>query len=898
MNLIFYNDFLRKKGVRFSKIGDFCVAKLDDWGDGFYRKLRRFAYRAFAFFTILVVAFSPLNELARFYLPEKIADQVVRVAPKVEIVSAHTDDVFVFITVASASILNKTWTVPDDWNSASNSIEVIGGGGGGGRDAGQGPGGGGGGGYSRINNLTLTPGSFVHFNVGASGSAATADPGDGFAGSHSYFNAANFVACTNSANCVKAEGGEGGKGLLLTGGTGGGIGSTASAVGTVTKAGGNGGLGCTGDGSGGGGGAGGPNGDGTGNDGGAGSGDAAPGLGGGGGGGGGGSPGLKGTEAGVQASCGTTAATNTVGGVGGSNYLGAGSGAGGNLTGSPGTEGGGGGGGDDGGVGGAGGAGDDWVTGYGSGGGAGGGGDGFAGGNGGLFGGGGGGGEVSGNARGANGIIVIKYTPRAVQSHFQWFNDDYVLDSMSNSASISAEDVKASGSEALQRNDVSRVRFQIVNQKNYSAPSFTNDKFRLEMTRASASFTCSDPYNGWNWRTVPLTYDAGIASDAFDIEDSTQTFVDGASTSLSLLSAPTGATTFVNGYGLDARATSGLQTIADNSYTEIEWAIKPNNNANTSADYCFRVGWITDPSTIPDTRASMSYSKIASASVQEALAVSFTQNDYEWFYNVNDITPTGSINGTENTFTEIGNNTTQVRLRMNVTIGNTTLTGGSQQFKLQWYREGGTWTDVGTGDWIFKENAGAADGGTLPSNLVSTTEILETYSETNPTLVANPNSAVNGQDIEYDWSLDPASATVGIIYYFRMIKSNGDTLDAYNNYPALRVFVDVSGGGGGGGGSSGGNSGGGNSQVGGGAGGGDEGSGGSEGDSGGGAPEGGGGAGGGGGGSPVMFDWSWLFGNASSASDMDVAGLLASVLLSLIVIVGIFVERRINKNWF
>src|SRR5437867_6399087 len=77
----------------------------------------------------------------------------------------------------------STWTVPPDWNSASNTIEVIGGGGGGsgGSSSNEGGDGGGGAAYSKITNLALTPGATVTYAVGAGGAggAPGAHGGDG-----------------------------------------------------------------------------------------------------------------------------------------------------------------------------------------------------------------------------------------------------------------------------------------------------------------------------------------------------------------------------------------------------------------------------------------------------------------------------------------------------------------------------------------------------------------------------------------------------------------------------------------------------------------------------------------------------------------------------------------------
>lgn len=315
-------------------------------------------------------------------------------------------------TAPSGSCADYCWTVPVDWNDASNSVEVIGGGGGGGDANGAGAGGGGAGAYSKVSNLTLS--GNITFGIGASGSGG-ASTANGTDGGDTWFNATSLANCVTvgSTVCVGAEGGNGG--VAADPWTGGAGGLATNGVGTTKADGGAGGLGCAGDGAGGGGGAGGPNGDGAGNVGGIGTGDTSPGLGGGGGGGGGGGNGAVGTIGGVLQTCAANTTGTNVGGVGGTNYAGGGAGAGGDLTGGAGSAGGGGGGGDDGGAGGNGGAGTDWTASYGSGGGGGGGGDGFTGAAGGKYGGGGGGGEActAAGCTGAGGLIHIAYTPAA-----------------------------------------------------------------------------------------------------------------------------------------------------------------------------------------------------------------------------------------------------------------------------------------------------------------------------------------------------------------------------------------------------------------------------------------------------------------------------------------------------
>ena len=95
----------------------------------------------------------------------------------------------------------STWTVPSDWNSSNNTIEVIGGGGGGSNTGNQV--GGGGGGYSKATNVSLTPGGSVNIGIGIGGAQNTS-------GGNTWFNG------TNASNAsVSASGGS----ISGTGGT-------------------------------------------------------------------------------------------------------------------------------------------------------------------------------------------------------------------------------------------------------------------------------------------------------------------------------------------------------------------------------------------------------------------------------------------------------------------------------------------------------------------------------------------------------------------------------------------------------------------------------------------------------------------------------------------------------
>jgi hypothetical protein len=148
----------------------------------------------------------------------------------------------IFVTAGS------TWTVPSDWLSTKNTIEVIGGGGGGsGGGSSSVGGGGGGGGYSKFSNFAATPGQVINLAVGGGGGGGTHTVSAG-AGGDTWFN---------STATVLAKGGGGGVDATTTAG-----GAAASGIGATKTNGGAGSGGRVATNGGGGGGAGGPNGDG------------------------------------------------------------------------------------------------------------------------------------------------------------------------------------------------------------------------------------------------------------------------------------------------------------------------------------------------------------------------------------------------------------------------------------------------------------------------------------------------------------------------------------------------------------------------------------------------------------------------------------------------------------
>jgi hypothetical protein len=147
----------------------------------------------------------------------------------------------------------SSWTVPSNWNSRNNKIEAIGGGGGGGNNSG---GGGGGGAYAAKINVTLTPGSTLTYQIGQGGAGQTSFDGNGYDGTPTYIsNSGSYIAYADYGRA--GTGGGRGISYIAAGG------QAPNSIGDILYSGGNGGGGSGFGGGGGGGGAAGPIGNGN-----------------------------------------------------------------------------------------------------------------------------------------------------------------------------------------------------------------------------------------------------------------------------------------------------------------------------------------------------------------------------------------------------------------------------------------------------------------------------------------------------------------------------------------------------------------------------------------------------------------------------------------------------------
>jgi hypothetical protein len=119
---------------------------------------------------------------------------------------------------------SHTWTVPSNWNSASQKlIELIGGGGGGGAGfddysydgSARGGGGGGGGGFAYSAGLNLTAGTNISISIGAGGAKGTPN---GAHGESTYFHDITFLTASGGSGSQPITGGTGGSasGTALT----------------------------------------------------------------------------------------------------------------------------------------------------------------------------------------------------------------------------------------------------------------------------------------------------------------------------------------------------------------------------------------------------------------------------------------------------------------------------------------------------------------------------------------------------------------------------------------------------------------------------------------------------------------------------------------------------------
>ena len=193
---------------------------------------------------------------------------------------------------------------------------------------------------------------------------------------------------------------------------------------------------------------------------------------------------------------------------------------------------------------------------------------------------------------------------------------------------------------------------------------------------------------------------------------------------------------------------------------------------------------------------SITTHKINTGFVTSAPSLLPSQRDFAWYENLDDIVPTTPLEAENTPYTVAGPGQV-VRLRISVELDSLPVPAGERAFKLQYATaKGGLWADVGgaastTAVWRGYDNASVADGAPGASLLLSTSDVMESYEEENPSAL-NPNPVNAGDYAEWDWVIQENGASFKTNYLFRMVAEDGTPFESYARYPLLAVQPPVS----------------------------------------------------------------------------------------------------------
>ncbi|MCE9585974.1 hypothetical protein K8R04_01480 [Candidatus Uhrbacteria bacterium] len=187
--------------------------------------------------------------------------------------------------------------------------------------------------------------------------------------------------------------------------------------------------------------------------------------------------------------------------------------------------------------------------------------------------------------------------------------------------------------------------------------------------------------------------------------------------------------------------------------------------------------------------------------VHHVSAFTATQEDFRWYVNEDaqeetDPWPPGGTDLAEDTAITASDSPPTdgdaIRVRVNVNLSGSSLSPGQATIHLQ-FATGtvcssiNTWTPVGAvgsgSIWRYYDNANVTDGSTLGSTLLSSSNVKQSYQESNPS--SAPNGINDGETAEWDFSLQDNGAAAGTSYCFRIVSPNQGPLDVYSNYPQL-----------------------------------------------------------------------------------------------------------------
>ena len=150
-----------------------------------------------------------------------------------------------------------------------------------------------------------------------------------------------------------------------------------------------------------------------------------------------------------------------------------------------------------------------------------------------------------------------------------------------------------------------------------------------------------------------------------------------------------------------------------------------------------------------------------------------------------------SVNSTTATTTDTATALTPPLLRLGGHASNTNFTGIADEVRIASVARPTTWITTeynnqtnATGFYTVSSEQLIGDGRALPSTLLTGSDYAETYEENNPTN-SNRFAIPVGNASEWDFVLQNNAALPNTTYCFRMVYSDGSTLNTYDQYPQL-----------------------------------------------------------------------------------------------------------------
>lgn len=264
---------------------------------------------------------------------------------------------------------------------------------------------------------------------------------------------------------------------------------------------------------------------------------------------------------------------------------------------------------------------------------------------------------------------------------------------------------------------------------------------------------------------------------------------------------PNGSATVSRGSGITALQTESI-TIPDNVKLDTSFPILTTGESGTGVQYM--AGMYR--SSFSDERTVLIESGRASGATSYTWQVidtrdwgpgSLNQKQYRWYANTDAVTPTTPKAAEDTIVTDVPSNDA-LRLRFGIEANDGDLAIGSDKVRLQYGLKVSTcdaiatWNDVGlpgaSDTWVSYDNLSVADDITLPSTLLSSSDVVEQYRESAGGNIVT-SIAKNDQG-EWDFTLMYQGILDGSTYCFRG-EPQGSTVISYSLYPEATVRIST-----------------------------------------------------------------------------------------------------------